>query len=138
MTFERKAWVTHPTTKFDMNEWDTFGIDYFDNIGAHTMNLTESSNYIYQNLPVGTNNFIDIEQLLPNQYYTYAVTSLSLSTNKPTVNSTQLLTLAFDAPLALDQIVVPGNSSPSQSTANPYIEDFLLIVLHQIGTGPLL
>ena len=136
MTFERKAWVTHPTTKFDMNEWDTSGIDYFDNIGAHIMKLTESSNYIYQNLPVGTNNFIDIEQLLPNQYYTYAVTSITPSINKQSVNTTQLRTLELDAPQALDPIEVTGNSFTAQWEDNPYIEDHLLNVFQKIGSGP--
>ena len=134
-TFERKAFVTHPTTDFKQTEWEEYSSDYISNIGSHQMDLSEASTHVFENRSVGTDNYYLVDELTPNQYYTYSISAVLPSGTISSVNTSQVHTLELDAPEVLEATNVDETSFTANWESNPYTDNHLLNVFQLQGEG---
>ncbi|HRZ97802.1 MAG TPA: endonuclease [Paludibacter sp.] len=114
LTLERKSSVTHPISVFNPNEWNTYGVDVFNMLGNHTMNLTPHRNNILEVVLTGNATSYYLPGLMPENTYTYKIESLRSGVYYPAVNTMQLHTSALDVPVVME----PTDILPTQFTAN--------------------
>ena len=136
-TFERKSSITHPSTTYKPSEWNVFACNYIDNIGNHTMNLATQSTYIFKDKSVGNDNYYQVEDLIPDQYYTYNVSAITSSGTITSVNTSQIHTSELESPQILEATSIDETSFIANWEENPYITDHLLNVFQLEGSGPL-
>ncbi len=133
VTLKRKSTTTHPTTTFKATEWESYPIDSFEKLGAHSMQLSTTSTPVLKNVSTENVNSYQISGLLPENTYTYSITSMHPEGNVPAINTMQLHTSGLEAPVAMTAI----NTSISSFTANweegLYVSDYLLDVFSLSG-----
>ncbi len=134
-TFERKASITHPTTRFDKSEWDIFANNYIDNIGSHTMTLATSSKYWLEDFSTHSVSGFTANFLLPDNYYTYSVTAVTSTGRIKSANTMQIRTVALEAPEVFEATHVSNTSFVAHWESNPYIEDHLFSLYRITGGG---
>ena len=131
----RNADITHPTMHFNLSDWTEYA--YTDSnrfgTGTHTMNLASSSNYILQDVSAGTNTFYLVENLNPQQKYTYQVTSYRSGTVIPSVNTMQFKTSDLEVPMALDATDVGAASFNANLAESSYADTYYLNVFNLSG-----
>lgn len=101
LTFKRKSTVTHPTSKFNQNEWTTLPIDSYSMLGNHQMAFLLSEPIIYQDVMTGKTTSYEVQNLSPLNTYTYSVEAIKTSGNTAAINTMQLHTTALDIPILM-------------------------------------
>lgn len=133
ITLKRKPTITHPSATFKASEWESYPIDSFEKLGAHSMQLSTTSTPVLKNVSTENVNSYQISGLLPKNTYTYSITSMRPEGSVPAINTMQLHTSGLEAPVAMAAI----NTSTSSFTANweegLYVSDYLLDVFSLSG-----
>lgn len=103
-------WSSSSGTNESNSEWITFGTDYFDNIGAHTMLKPLSPSFLpgYNNLSVASTSQ-EVTGLTPNSTYYYRVRAVGGNSTSENSNVVTVLTLPA-APVASAASVVGAQS----------------------------
>ncbi|MGC9150558.1 MAG: endonuclease [Microbacter sp.] len=135
VTLQRKAFVTHPLSVFNENEWDRFPGDSFDMIGNHVMNVASASTFLLKDFSTGTKNEYSIGNLDPESVYTYSVTAIKSNKNDTAFNTMQLHTLLLDAPEISDPSEVRSNHFRANWGNVAYADGYLVDVFKMIGQG---
>lgn len=130
---KRKKDITHPTNLFSMDEWNVYPYSEVNLIGTHTMDLSVSSNYLFEDMIVDATNDYYIGSLLPNSKYSYRVSAVRGGVSTPSVNSAQLRTARLEPPVALEATDVSPNSFVANWEDYPYADGYTLDVFHIQG-----
>jgi len=133
LSLARKATVTHPTTKYNENEWEVFPEDNFSMCGSHTMRLTSEKKYVLQNYFNGTENTLVVNNLTPETAYTLSVESMRSGVIVPSVNTMQIRTSSLESPLAMEPTNITSNSFTANWEQTPYATGYLLNVFKLMG-----
>ncbi len=133
LSLARKATVTHPTTKYNENEWEVFPEDNFSMLGSHTMRLTTEKKYVLQNYFNGTENTLVVNNLTPETAYTLSVESMRSGVIVPSVNTMQIRTSSLESPLAMEPTNITSNSFTANWEQTPYATGYLLNVFKLTG-----
>lgn len=133
LSLARKATVTHPTTKYNENEWEVFPEDNFSMLGSHTMRLTSEKKYVLQNYFNGTENTLVVNNLTPETAYTLSVESMRSGVIVPSVNTMQIRTSSLESPLAMEPTNITSNSFTANWEQTPYATGYLLNVFKLTG-----
>jgi len=131
LTLQRKSSVTHPVSVFNGDEWLTLPIDSYAMLGAHTMEVA-LTNVIVKDVFTGSITY-PIDGLLPQNTYTYSVSSMRSGVIAPAINTMQLHTSALDVPEISDPSDVKYNSFTANWGASPYASGYLLNVFKVAG-----
>ncbi len=132
---KRKADITHPSNRFDLNNWNEFPVAQFDKMAAHSMNLPGISNYIFKVKSAGNRNKMDVEELSPGTKYTYGVISVRGAEQIPSVNTQSFTTNGLEAPVALEASDVFTTSFTANWEQTAYATSYLLDVFQVVGNG---
>ena len=130
---KRKKEITHPTNLFSMDEWNVYPYSEVSLIGVHSMDLSVSANYLFEDVAVGSSNVYYLGELLPNTKYTYRVSAVRGGISMPSVNSAQLKTMKLEPPVALEATDITSNSFVANWEDYPYADDYMLDVFHIQG-----
>jgi hypothetical protein len=133
LSLARKATVTHPTTKYNENEWEVFPIDNFSMLGSHTMRLTSEKKYVLQNYFNGTENTLVVNNLTPETSYTFSVESLQSGVIITSVNTMQIRTSALETPIIMEPTNITNKSFTANWEQTPYASGYLLNVFELTG-----
>ncbi len=114
VTFMRKADITHPVTVFNPNEWETLPVDSYSMLGNHMMNLASDNTFILQNISTGNVTSYAVQNLYPENTYTYSVEAVRSDGDATAINTMQIHTSALDVPVMMEA----GNVRANQFTAN--------------------
>ncbi len=126
VTLQRKASVTHPSSTFNPAEWNTLPTDSYSMLGSPLMTFpTGSPTYILQNTIVGLNTSYPIQNLIPNNAYTYSVESMRSGVIATAINTMQLHTAALDIPEISDATDVQSDKFTANWGASPYASGYL-------------
>jgi len=106
LTLERKSDITHPLAVYNANEWNVLPVDSFQMLGHHVMNLASENTYILQNVSVGKTTSYAVQNLLPENKYTYSVEAVLPGGNVKAVNTMQLHTSALDVPVLMEPTAI--------------------------------
>ena len=127
VTLQRKASVTHPSSTFNPIEWNTLPTDSYSMLGSPLMTFpTGSPTYILQNAIVGLNTNYPIQNLIPNNAYTYSVESMRSGVVATAINTMQVHTAALDIPEISDATDVQSDKFTANWGASPYASGYLL------------
>ena len=129
----RNPSVTHPSNHFSLADWTEYSITEMDKIGQHSMTLASTSNYIFKDKSVGTDNQLFVENLLPEQSYIYSVTSYRSGVVVPSVNTQLLRTTALEAPVAMAASEVSTTSFVANWEETPYASGYYMDVYQLNG-----
>lgn len=130
---KRNATVTHPTMNFDISEWTEYPYSNFSKIGTHSLNFATQSNSVLQDVLVGKTTSYTVDNLNPNQKYTYKVTSMRSGVLAPSVNTFQLKTEDLEVPIALDATEVNATNFNANWSESSYATQYALDVLKLSG-----
>ena len=134
VTLQRKTSVTHPSSTFNSAEWNTLPTDSYSMLGSPLMSFSGGSPaYILQNALVGLNTSYSIQNLTPQNTYTYSVESMRSGVIAPAINTMQLHTSALDIPEISDATEVQANQFTANWGASPYASGYLLNVYKVSG-----
>lgn len=133
LSLARKAAVTHPTTKYNENEWEIFPVDNFSMLGSHTMRLTSEKKYVLQNYFNGTENSLVVNNLTPETAYTLSVESMRSGVIVPSVNTMQIRTSALETPIIMEPTNITHKSFTANWEQTPYASGYLLNVFELTG-----
>jgi hypothetical protein len=133
LSLARKATVTHPTTKYNENEWAVFPVDNFSMLGSHTMHLTSEKKYVLQNYFNGTENALVVNNLTPETTYTLSVESMRSGVIVPSVNTMQIRTSALETPIIMEPTNITHKSFTANWEQTPYASGYLLNVFELTG-----
>jgi hypothetical protein len=133
LSLARKATVTHPTTKYNENEWEVFPVDNFSMLGSHTMHLTTEKKYVLQNYFNGTENSLVVNNLVPETTYTLSVESMRSGVIVPSANTMQIRTSALETPIIMEPTNITHKSFTANWEQTPYASGYLLNVFELTG-----
>ncbi len=133
LTLKRKSTCTHPLSVFNPAEWTTLPSDSYAMLGSHSMTLASSSNYIVQNTLTGLNTSYPIQNLVPNNTYTYSVESMRSGVIAPAINTMQLHTSSLDAPEISDASGITNNQFIANWGETAYASGYMLDVMNLSG-----
>lgn len=127
VTLVRKSSVTLPKVPYDASEWDSYGIDYIDNLGTHTMDGFGTTLHPIAGSPFtvsGTETSKVITGLSPATTYYYTVVAISGSVRSAASNEIAASTLSVGVPsMTLRNIYVrDGKIYVNASAAGQRIE----------------
>lgn len=134
LSLSRKSFVTHPVSKYNPEEWTVLPLDNFTVLGKHSMDFSDKTEYIIQNLNTGKENSYLVDILNPETSYTYTVTALVSSGNKSAANTMQLHTAKLEAPIILSATGINENYFYANWEEYPYAEAYLLDVFKSEGS----
>lgn len=134
-TLERKVTVTHPIATFNASEWTTYPIDTWTMLGSHSLTLTSTPTYFLQNQPVGKITSYSIQNLAPENTYTYNVEAQRADGNVVAVNTMQLHTSALDVPILMQPTSISTTSFTANWEETLYASGYLLNVFEQKGAA---
>lgn len=130
---KRNSDVTHPTMKFDTLEWKSYPYASLEKLGTQTMSFGTQSNYLFKDLVVGkTTNYI-LNNLNPNEKYTYSVTSLRSGTMVNSINTSQFKTEELEIPMALSASEVNTTNFNANWSESSYADEYGLDVMKLSG-----
>ncbi|MBP1663909.1 MAG: nuclease [Bacteroidetes bacterium] len=130
---KRKANITHPANNFDLSQWIEYAYDRFDKIGTHSMNFAAESNYIFKNKSVGIVNELLVDNLVPEENYTYDVTSYRSGVVAKTVNTQRLKTAGLEIPVEMAATDIGTASFTANWEEVPYASGYYLDVYQLSG-----
>lgn len=131
---KRKIDITHPTSHFELGEWDEFPYENNLNlIGNHSMSFSKSIYYILNDVSVGATNHYSVEILDPAQRYLYRVTSSSGNIMTPSVNSMLLKTKPLEIPTTLEAKDVSSSSFTANWEEDSYATGYYLDIYRLDG-----
>ncbi|MEI6753771.1 MAG: endonuclease [Paludibacter sp.] len=134
VTLQRKNYVTHPSSIFNHAEWNILPMDSYSMLGNHQMLFMPADPfYVLQNAIVGLNTSYPIENLTPNNTYTYSVESMRSGVIATAINTMQLHTSALDIPEISEASDVQSNQFTANWGASPYASGYLLNVYKVSG-----
>lgn len=133
-TLKRKSTVTHPTTRYDENQWNTYPIDYYELLGSHLVNFQTQEVPVLQSVSTQVKPFFVITGLNPESTYNYYVDVIETGKTTRSVNTGQFTTSGLPTP----EINAAKDIQSSQFTANwepdVYTNSYLLSVFKLDGT----
>jgi hypothetical protein len=135
ITLQRKSSVTHPSNVFNANEWTTLPIDSYSMLGSHVMNFAASKNYILQNVITGLTTSYTVQNLFPDNTYTYSIESMRSGVIVPAINTMQLHTSSLDAPEVSEASDVNGDHFTANWGNAAYASGYLLNVYKVTGAA---
>ena len=130
---KRNADVTHPAANFDLNQWTEYPYTQLDKIGTHVVNFASANNYIFKDKPVGITNHLTVDNLNPNENYTYSVTSYRSGVVAPSVNTQRLRTAGLEIPVGMAATDISGTSFTANWEETPYAAEYYLDVYQLSG-----
>lgn len=134
-TLKRKSTVTHPTTRYDENQWNAYPIDYYELLGSHLINFQTQEVPVLQSVSTQVKPFFVITGLNPESTYNYYVDVIETGKTTRSVNTGQFTTSGLPTP----EINAAKDIQSSQFTANwepdMYTNNYLLNVFRLTGTG---
>ena len=134
VTLQRTMYVNHPSSTFNPAEWNTLPMDSYSMLGSHQMVFTLGEPvYVLQNALVGLNTSYPIQNLTPQNTYTYSVESMRSGVIAPAINTMQLHTSPLDIPEISDATNVESNQFTANWGASPYASGYLLNVYKVSG-----
>lgn len=127
VTLQRNSYVTHPSSTFNPSEWTTLPMDSYSMLGSHQMAFTLGEPfYIIQNTIVGLRTSYPVQNLTPQNSYTYSVESMRSGVVAQAINTMQLHTAALDIPEISDATDIQANQFTANWGASPYASGYLL------------
>ncbi len=133
MTLQRKPSVTHPVSTFNPTEWTTLPIDSWTMLGNHPMTLATTSNFVLQNILTGKNTSYPIQNLSPENTYTYSVEAIKPGGNATAINTMQLHTSALDVPILMQATDIHATDFKANWEETLYATGYLLNVFEVSG-----
>ena len=130
---KRKADITHPANNFDLGQWTEYAFDRFDKVGIHSISFDAESNYIFKNKSVGIVNELLVDNLLPEENYTYDVTSYRSGVVAKTVNTQRLRTTGLETPIEMAATDISSTSFTANWEEVPYASGYFLDVYQLSG-----
>jgi len=130
---KRNVSITHPTMRFDLNEWTEFPYSNISKIGSHAMDLVTQSNYLLKDFSVGKVTSYTVSDLNPQQKYTYSVSAVRNGNLIPSINTKQLKTEDLEIPIALDATDVTSTQFTANWCESSYASSYLLDVFQLLG-----
>ena len=131
---KRNSTITHPNSNFDLSEWIVYPYAQLDKFGTHIMNFASANNYIFKDKSVGMVNQLTVDNLNPNENYTYSVTSYRSGVVAPAVNTQRLRTDGLETPVGMAASDVSSSSFTANWEETPYATGYLLDVLQLSGS----
>ncbi|MDD5184563.1 MAG: endonuclease [Paludibacter sp.] len=135
LTLQRKAGVTHPSSSFNSNEWNTLATDSYSMLGNHIMTLASTKNYVLQNVLTGITTSYPIQNLSPENTYTYSIESMRSGVIAPAINTMQLHTAALDAPEVSEATGIMSHQFTANWGEAAYATGYLLNVFEVSGAA---
>ncbi|MDD4489976.1 MAG: lamin tail domain-containing protein, partial [Paludibacter sp.] len=133
-TLKRKSTVTHPTTRYDENQWNTYPKDYFNLLGSHQISFQAQEVPILQSVSTQAKPFFVVTGLNPESTYNYSVDVIEPVKTTRSVNSGQFTTTGLPTP----EVNAAKDIQSSQFTANwepdLYTNNYLLNVFQLAGS----
>ena len=133
LTLQRKLSVTHPLSIYNQTEWDVLPNDAYSNLGSHAMTLVSSETPLLQNVLTGITTSYSLQNLLPENTYTYSIESMRSGVIATAINTMQLHTTGLDIPEISDPSDIKYNSFTANWGASPYATGYLLNVFKMSG-----
>lgn len=133
-TLKRKSSVTHPTTRYDESQWNTYPIDYFDLLGSHQVNFQTQEVPVLQSVSTLAKPFFIVTGLNPESTYNYYVDVIETGKTTRSINTGQFTTTGLPTP----EVNEAKNIQSSRFTANwepdLYTNHYLLNVFQLAGS----
>jgi len=114
ITLQRKSTVTHPLSTFNSTEWETLPIDTYNMLGNHSMTFSLGETTIVNEITTDKKTSYSVQNLNPQNTYTYKVEALRPDGKVQSINSMQLHTSTLDIPILMQATDIQSN----QFTAN--------------------
>lgn len=130
---KRNSGVTHPTVKFDSLEWKTYPYSSLEKLGTHTMDFSSQNNFIFKDMVLGKTTSYVLDNLNPNEKYTYSVTSLRSGVAVNSINTSQFKTEELEIPMALDATEINPTSFNANWSESSYSQEYTLDVMKLSG-----
>lgn len=135
LSLKRKATVTHPSTHFNLSEWESYVADDFSMLDGHTMHFQTPLNYHLQSVSTNGNSFYLVHELMPETRYTYFVEAVKEGVSNPSVNTMQFTTQSLDAPVAMEAMDVSNTAFTANWEDDLWVNTFLLDVFELSGAA---
>ncbi len=135
LTLQRKAGVTHPSSSFNPNEWNTLATDSYSMLGNHIMTLASTKNYVLQNVLTGITTSYLIQNLSPENAYTYSIESMRSGVIAPAINTMQMHTTALEAPEVSEATGIMSHQFTANWGEAAYASGYLLNVFEVSGAA---
>lgn len=135
ITLQRKANITHPASIFNSAEWTTLPTDSYGMLGNHVMTLASTKSYILQDVLTGITTTYPIQNLSPENTYTYSIESMRSGVIAPGINTMQLHTLSLDAPEVSEATGIMSNQITANWGKAAYATGYLLNVYKVSGAA---
>jgi len=132
MTLQRKPNVTHPMATFNPSEWEKLTIDTYNILGSHTMSVAADEVILLDVLAGKTTSF-PIQNLYPENTYTYRVEAIKPGGNSTAINTMQLHTSALDIPILMMATGIQTNSFTANWEETLFATGYLVNVFELSG-----
>ncbi|HEY5593493.1 MAG TPA: endonuclease [Paludibacter sp.] len=134
MTLQRKPDVTHPISTFNPSEWITLPIDTYSNLGSHIMSLLVTTDAVVLiDVLTGKTTSYPVQNLLPENTYTYRVEAIKAGGNTTAINTMQLHTLPLDVPILMQATDIHTTDFKANWEETLYATGYLLNVFEVTG-----
>ncbi|MGC3978418.1 MAG: endonuclease [Paludibacteraceae bacterium] len=130
---KRNTDVTHPNMHFNLSEWTEFPYTSIEKMGSHSINFATQSSYILQNVSIGKTTSYSVNNINPNQKYTYKVTSMRSNVAINSVNTQQLKTESLEAPMALDATELNPTNFMANWSESSYAQEYAFDLMKLSG-----
>lgn len=110
ITMIREEEITHPQATFRWSEWQVENTGNYANIAQHNTITHERYNMEQSKVSAGTNTWLLVGDLHPDEYYTCKVFAVVGNDTISANNSTQIKTENMAAPLAIDATHITASS----------------------------
>ncbi len=101
ISLERKSNVTHPSKNYNEKQWTKLPIDSYSMLKNHQINFSTSEPTVIQNVLTGKTTQFPIQNLSPENTYTYSVEAIKPGGNVAAINTMQLHTSTLDIPILM-------------------------------------
>lgn len=135
LSMKRKATITHPSTRFDLSEWEIYGQDDFSMLDGHTMQFQTPGSYILESVSTTGEAFYLAHDLFPETTYTFSVETVKDGITTPSVNTMQFTTRRLDAPVAMDALDVTNTGFTANWEEDLWVNTFLLDIFSLSGAA---
>ena len=134
-TLHRKKTVTHPRGHYNVNEWDSYEIDYFDKLRTHYIEFSDEKNTIVEKRLLGNVSEYIIEELNPEQSYTYYIESVIDNVACKTLNTAQIHTSKLETPVIMEPTDITASSFNANWEETPYADGYLIDMFYVKNAG---
>ncbi len=99
----------------------------------HQMEFVQGEPIVLEDIMTGLTTEHEVQNLVPQSKYTYAVEAVTPNGNVPSVNTMQLQTAALDAPEVSEASNISGHGFTANWGVSAYASGYLLDVFEQTG-----